>query len=364
MSGARGRPTGSVHFLVPEGVDVAARVSGGNVYDLALRDGLKGLGWDVRLEPIRPGEPSMASLLSTLGDGSLVLVDGLLAAQAPDALVHHSRRLRLVALAHMISASVAPAHERAGAGERERRALRAARRVVTTSRWTRDALVSAGAARAADITVARPGVSPAPATVGSSDGGRLLCVGALAPHKGQDVLVHALSGIDADVEWTCTFVGSLDTDRGFAAALRARVESVGLADRIRFTGVLTGGQLLDVYAAADLLVAPSRAESFGMAVADAVARGIPVFASRTGGLPEAIGGSGAGVLVPPDDPSALRAALLRWWTDAAWRSDLRARAERGRLTAPSWLDTARTVAAVLADLSSYDDVPVAVGRPA
>ena len=77
-------------------------------------------------------------------------------------------------------------------------------------------------------------------------------------------------------------------------------------------GVLTGRRLADAYRAADLVVAPSRAESYGMVVAEALARGIPVVAARVGGVPEAIAGSTAGILIPPNDPGALRAVLRRW----------------------------------------------------
>jgi glycosyltransferase involved in cell wall biosynthesis len=301
-------------------------------------------------------------MLASVRDDSLVLIDGLLAAQAPEAMVRESGRLRLVVLAHMLAASIARESERPAALGRERRALDAAVEVVATSRWTRDALLSEGIASPDRIVVARPGVAPAPATASSDTGGRLLCVGVVAPHKGQDVLLRALAGLGDAPDWTCTFAGSLAADPDFASALHAVTESAGLQERIRFTGVLTGRQLEDAYATADLLVAPSRVEGFGMAVADALARGVPVIASRVGGLPEAIGASGAGILVPPDDPSALRAALRRWWADAGARSALRAEALRTRHEAPGWRETAEVVAVALRQATSHGRASVAAGR--
>lgn len=340
--------TGTVEFVVPEGVDDPARVSGGNVYDLALRDGLTSLGWDVRI--LQQADDDLSATLARLTDGSLALIDGLLATRSPDALAGECARLRLVVLAHMVAASVASETERAAVAERERRAFDAADRIVATSRWIRGELVAEGVARADRIAVARPGVDPAPATIASDDGGRLLCVGAVAPHKGQDVLVRALAGLDEDRDWTCTVVGSLDVDPDFAEALTAVVESTGIADRVRFTGVLTGRALDAAYSAADLVVAPSRAEGFGMAVADALARGIPVLASRVGGLPEALGDNGAGILVPPDDPWALRVVLQQWWADSARREALKAEAMRTRDSGPGWRETAESVAAVLSEV--------------
>jgi hypothetical protein len=363
VTGAGATPA-TLHFLVPEGVADPALVSGGNVYDLALRDALLDLGWNVRMSGATPGEAGTAAALESVPDGSLVLIDGLPAVQAPEAMVRESGRLRLVVLAHMLASSVASASRRASTAARERRALDAAVRVVATSRWTRDVLLNEGVASPDRITVARPGVVSVEATTPSAAGGRLLCVGAVVPHKGQDVLVRALAGLAHAAGWTCTIAGSLDVDRDFASALRTVAESAGLRERIRFTGVLNGRPLEDAYAAADLLVAPSRAEGFGMAVADALARGIPVIASRVGGLPEAIGTSGAGILVPPGDPATLRIALHEWWTDPGRRSELTRAALRTRHDAPGWGDTAKAVAAVLGEVMAEGDVSQAAGRSA
>ncbi len=62
---------------------------------------------------------------------------------------------------------------------------------------------------------------------------------------------------------------------------------------VRFAGPLTGAELAASYAAADLLVLPSRAETYGMVVTEALARGIPVLATAVDGVPEALG-AGAG----------------------------------------------------------------------
>ncbi|WP_243062829.1 glycosyltransferase family 4 protein [Humibacter sp. RRB41] len=352
MSDTRDSAPRIVHVVVPEGVDDPLRVSGGNVYDLALCRGLTDLGWDVRMLRSASGGFATTAVLSRLPDGAVVVIDGLLAVEAPDALERESGRLRMVVLAHMVAASVAPEHERAAAADRERRALDAAAGVVVTSRWTRDELVSEGLSHPDRIVVALPGVERVPATVASPGGTRLLCVGAVAPHKGQDVLLRALAGLDDRQNWTCTLAGSLDVDPDFVAALMTVAEAAGLGERIRFAGVLMGSRLADAYAAADLLVAPSRAESFGMAVAEALAHGIPVLASRVGGLPEAVDGSGAGILVPPDDPWALRVVLQQWWSDAGRRSALKAEAMRTRCSAPGWHETAESIATVLSDVAS------------
>lgn len=353
----RADSSGRVYFVVPEAVADPARISGGNVYDLALRDGLSALGWDVRMPSVASSEAEMASALSRLPDDAVVLIDGLLAGVAPDALVQDSGRLLVVVLAHMVAATVAE-RDAAEVAARERRAFDAARRVVTTSGWTRRELLAQGIGDQHRIVVARPGTDRSPAATASSAGGRLLCVGVIAPHKGQDLLLRALAGLDERLDWTCTLVGSLEVDQGFAAELEALVSSTGLAGRIRFAGALGRDELEDVYANTDLLVAPSRAESYGMAAAEALAHGIPVLATRVGGLPEAVERSGAGILVPPEDPWALRVVLEQWCTDPARRHALKSEAVQGMATSSTWQDTARIVASVLTDVVT-DSVPAA-----
>jgi glycosyltransferase involved in cell wall biosynthesis len=179
----------------------------------------------------------------------------------------------------------------------------------------------------------------------------LICVAAVTPHKGYDVLAQALAKL-ADVPWTCLCVGSLTRDPDFVDQLRHQLAADGLTDRMRLAGPLTGTELDARYAAADLLVLASRGETYGMVVTEALARGIPVLATAVGGLPEALGrapdGSRPGLLVPPDDPAALAGALRRWLTDADVRRRLRGSARGRRSTLTGWSVTARQVGDALA----------------
>jgi glycosyltransferase involved in cell wall biosynthesis len=290
--------------------------------------------------------------LAQVPDGGVVLMDGLVACGAPDVVVRQAGRVRVVVLVHL------PLAEETGlepglAAEldaRERRTLRAASAVVATSAVAGRRLVDHHGLSPSRVHVAAPGVYPAPPAAGTDGGSRLLCVAAVTPRKGHDVLVEALAEIAA-LEWTCTCVGPLDHDRDHVDRVRGAIDRHGLGDRVQLVGPRTGDALAATYAAADVLVLASHAETFGMVVTEALAGAIPVVATAVGGVPEALGhapdGRSPGVLVAPGDSGALAGALRDWLTDPALRSRLRAAARARRTTLPGWDRTAARLHAVL-----------------
>ncbi|MEN2742265.1 glycosyltransferase family 4 protein [Microbacterium sp. X-17] len=348
-----------LHFVVPDSIDDPRLVSGGNRYDQRVRDGLRAEGWTVHMLLVTGrGTGWTGRALAALPEGALALVDGLLVSREPEAIVAHRSRLRIVVLAHMVAA---PTDSGDGMlGDRDLAALRAARRIIATSAWTRSQLLEQDAADPHRIVVARPGVDPAPATGASAGGGRLLCVAAVAPHKGQDLLVRALAGFADRDDWTCTLVGSLTVAPDFVAALTAVIDAAGLAGRIRFAGVLDPRALAEAYGEADLVVLPSRSESYGMAVAEALAHGVPVLATGVGGLPEAIAREDAAMIVPPDDAWALRVVLQQWWASAARRDALKAAALEAREAGRRWEDTIAVLSSALREAAVEDLRPEAV----
>ena len=349
-----------VHVVVPEGIDDPARPSGGNAYDRQVCRGLAALGWTVHQHPIagawpRPGTTGHAALaraVQRIPDGAVVLLDGLVASAAPDALVPHARRLRQVVLVHMpLGHRPADDGEAGAVRARERAVLAAAAAVVTTSAWTRGRLLELYALPADRVHVAEPGVDAAGLAPGTAAGDALLCVAAVTPEKGHDVLVDALATA-TDLSWRCACVGSLDRDPAFAEGVRRATRKKGLDDRVRFPGPRTGPELDRAYAAADLLVLASHAETYGMVVTEALARGLPVLAAEVGGVTEALGhaddGTRPGLLVAPGDPAALAAALRTWLGDADLRGRLRRAARERRASLRGWPATTSVLAGVLA----------------
>ncbi|WP_127476616.1 glycosyltransferase family 4 protein [Microbacterium sulfonylureivorans] len=342
-------PESVVWFVVPEGFDDPERVSGGSVYDQRVGAELRRIGWDVRTVETPAGDAG-GDPFERVPDGGLVLVDGLVAICAPDAIEAAACRVRVVALVHMAAAAFADVDD--GTVEGERRALPHAHRVIVASEWLKDELVRRGLSTPGRLVVARPGSDAAvSAAEGTSSGASLLCVGVVAPHKGQDTLVEALAELGSQTEWTCTFAGSVTSEHDFAARVAAQAAEAGISERITWAGVLSAHELDAAYAGADVLIAPSRTESYGIAVGDALRRGIPVIASRVGGIPEAAHPPDAAILVPPQDRRALGDALRRWIEDPALRATMSTAARRAAPSRTRWTDTARTIHTALAGLS-------------
>jgi len=345
----------AVHFIVPAGIDDPARPSGGNAYDRRIARGLAAAGWTVHLREVPgswpwPDARSLGALAAVVGgipDGALVLLDGLVASFAPEVLSSEAGRLRLVVLVHM---PLGQGTTDDGPREREGAVLSAAASVVTTSAWARRALLELYSLPADRVHVAQPGVDAAELAPGTEAAGTFLSVAAVIPGKGHDVLLDALAPL-AGLRWQCECVGSLERDPAFVERLRLRVLDGGMDGRVRFSGPQVEADLARSYAAADVLVLPSRAETYGMVIAEALARGLPVVAAEVGGVPEALGrsadGTRPGLLVPPGDPAALRDALRTWLEDAGLRRRLRSAARERRASLADWSTTTAAVAELL-----------------
>ncbi len=359
MGRALGR-TGNIvrlHVVVPAGFDDPGQPSGGNIYDRQVCARLAEAGWDVQVTTVAAAWPvpgpearaDLARVISAIPDGETALIDGLIASPAAAQLLPHAARIRMTVLLHMPLATALDTHHDASELRSERTVLRAAAGVVVTSEWTRQQVLAHFAIPARRVHVARPGVDrvaapPRPVR------GHLICVGALGRHKGQDLLIEALADL-ADLDWQCVLAGPLDRDPDFARQLQTRITRLHYGHRVRLAGVLTGAALSHLYSTADLLVAPSRSETFGMTVTEALAHGLPVIAAAVGGLPEALGttpdGGHPGQLIPPGDPAALAAALRDWLSDERHRDRLRTAARQRRPTLRGWEQTAHDLAHAL-----------------
>jgi glycosyltransferase involved in cell wall biosynthesis len=342
----------ALHFLIPG--DLAAG-TGGYVYDRRVIGGLRALGWQVMVHQLDASFPyptagalqGAQEVLESLPDQATVLVDGLALGAMPEQLRMQARRLRLWALIHLpLAAEVGlppELAERLRASERQ--ALQAVGHVIVTSSVTLRMLGAEGIPPQR-LTVIEPGVDEVPfAPRRTQESLRLLCVGTLSTGKAQELLVDALAPL-RQWPWQLTCVGSLERDRAAVQRLRAKLSQLGMEARIELAGEIEQERLTPYYLNADLFVLPTLFETYGMAVAEALAHGLPVVSTRTGAIPQMLG-SQAGLLVQPGDRQGLQDALLQLFEDRCLLERLAAGARVARERLPRWSQSCAHLSALL-----------------
>ena len=346
--------TPPLHFVVPGPID---QRTGGYIYDRLIVHGLRALGWTLQVHELAGRFPqadelayaSAAEAIETISPGAALVIDGLALpafAALGDclprpwvALIHHP-----LALETGLTAAEAQAF-----AELERKLLSRAARVIVTSQRTRRDL-AAYDLDDARIAVVRPGTEPAPLARGSGGPGMaLLCVASLTPRKGHVILLEALHE-SLDLHWHLTCAGSAERDPACAHSIAAAVDRFGLRQRVMLVGEQAESDLGPFYDRADLFVLASYHEGYGMVLAEALARGLPVISTTAGAIPDTVPND-AGLLVPAGDPQALAAALRQVMIAPELRADLIAGARAARRNLPSWDDATRLFAAALADLA-------------
>jgi glycosyltransferase involved in cell wall biosynthesis len=344
-------------FAVPGDL---ATPTGGYAYDRRMITELEHLGWHIDLVNLGDGFPwpsnetrsaAQARLLAVPARRAIV-IDGLAFGVLPEVASQFRSRHPLIALVHHPLAMEAGLS--AGQSDllraSERAALAATSQVIVTSAAIARCLVADYAVSAERITVACPGTDQAPMARGSQDGiVRLLSVGAVVPRKGFDVLIAAIATL-IDLPWHLTIAGDRSRDPETAAQLDADIRRYDLASRVAVRGVVSPERLAELYAGADLFVLASRFEGYGMAYAEAIARGLPIIGTNAGAIPDTVPAD-VGVLVAPDDPDALALALRKIIEDPDERRRMGTSARAAAARLPTWQESAKIFAHAIETLA-------------
>jgi len=328
------------------------RATGGWVYDQRLLEGLTRLGWRIHRLTLPPGFPHPSPAARTqavaafhgIADGSLVLVDQLCLGVLPEVAKAEAQRLRLVMIVHhplaLEDQRARPASLAFAQSERE--ALRHVAGVITTSPTTARILSTDYGVPTDRIIVAVPGVDRQPLARGSGSRSlTLLSVGAVVPRKNHDTLIAALASL-RHLPWRLAIVGNATRAPVHVARLRTRLAASGLTSHVTLTGEVSARALARRWQTADLYVAASRHEGYGMAIAEALSHGVPVITTRAGAVGAWIGRHGA-LVVPDGNTAQLRAALAQVITKPHLRAQLRRGALARRRALPTWEATAEAV---------------------
>ena len=334
--------TSTLHFVVPGSLD---QRTGGYLYDARMVAGLRVRGFRVDVHELGGRFPdadeqataALRAALDGIPDGGRVVVDGLAMGGLPHLVAEHAIRLRIVALVHHPLADETgltdSARERFRAPEQA--ALAPVRGVVVTSAFTAMRLSEYGV-EGSRVRPVEPGTDPAAEAHGPGEGEppRLLSVGTVTPRKGHDLLIRALALL-RDRPWQCVCAGSLDRDTNFVDQVRAEISEAGLETRVQLLGEQSSDQLSAIYDAASVFVLPSWYEGYGMALTEALARGLPIISTTGGAIPGTVP-SRAGQLVAPGDVEALAEAIRGWLDDPMARNRAATAARDAARRLPTW----------------------------
>jgi glycosyltransferase involved in cell wall biosynthesis len=231
--------------------------------------------------------------------------------------------------------------------ELEHRLFQRLPRVIVTSDTTAATLITRFHIPSERIRIIVPGTDPMPRSPGSAGGtSRILSVGTLIPRKGHEVLLHALARL-RDLDWNLTLVGSPDHDPVHARALVALAEALAIAHRVRFAGELVDDALEAAWRAADVFALATYYEGYGMAIAEALRRGLPVVVTD-GGAAGALVTPDAGFVDPVGDRDRTADSLRRLIADHALRRHMAGQAWQVGKTLPSWQAQAALFVSALA----------------
>jgi glycosyltransferase involved in cell wall biosynthesis len=316
-----------VSLIVPAPFD---QVSGGYGYDRRMVGELRAQGDVVSVVELAGKFPltddtardAACAAWDRLAEAGRPVIDGLalpafadmedaLAARGAVGLIHHPNALET---------GFAEA-ERDSLRGMEQRLYRRLHRLIVTSEPTAEQLVTGFGVDRARIAVVTPGTDDAPRCMGSGGPGcEILSLGTLVPRKGHDVLLRSLARL-FDLDWHLTIAGSPHHHRAYAESLVALTEELGIVPRVRFAGEVTGDALEALWRGADLFALATWFEGYGMAVAEALKRGLPV-AVCAGGAAAALVEPEAGVVCEPGDQVQLSKALRRLIFSPSLRAEM------------------------------------------
>lgn len=200
-----------------------------------------------------------------------------------------------------------PAPRAAVFGLAERAAARWARAIVCVCEYERQLALAKGLCARDQLHVVYNGVRDVPAALRAAPGStpvRIVSVARFEPPKDHRALLFALARLNA-LDWRIDLVG----DGPLEAETRRFSEALGIAGRVHFLGYQADPA--PALARAQIFVLCSRSEAFPRSVLEAMRAGLPVVASKVGGLPEAVDNEVNGILIPRNDPEALASALSR-----------------------------------------------------
>jgi len=341
-------------LIVPAPFDA---VSGGYEYDRRIVAGLREGGHGVQVTELAGTYPladeaardAARAAWNAIGVSWRPIIDGLALPAFADLADELAARRAVALIHHPTSFETGLGEpERAALLRTERRLFAALPRLIVTSEPTASQLAAEFGVERDRIRVVVPGTDDAPRSPGS--GGptcHIVSIGTLVPRKGHDLLLRALVRL-FDLDWRLTIAGSPDRDPVHAHALAALADALGIARRVEFAGEVTGDALEALWQQADLFALATHWEGYGMAIAEALKRGVPAVVTAGGAAGKLITPE-SGVVCPVGDHTNLSKALRRLIFGTGLRREMADAAWQVGQTLPDWRTQAREFAQALAE---------------
>ena len=341
-----------IHFVIPGDLSLP---TGGYAYDRRVLALAGEAQLDLRYLKIPGSYPSpkvedlqgTAQTIAQTADHSVLLIDGLALGAMPPDLVRAFNR-RVVALVHhpLGLESGLPAQRAAELLANEKAVLALCEAVIVTSHDTARILADEFSVPRDKISVAEPGNERCLRAQGSGNAApTIVAVGAISQRKGYDVLIDALGALK-NFRWQLIIAGATDRNQDIYRALCKRVGERNLGGHVTFAGSLSDAALAQLYHVTDIFVMASHYEGYGMALTEALARGLPIVTTLSGAAAVQAPDEAA-LKVPVNDPEALKIALARVMGDRDLRQRMGDAAWAAAQHLPCWSDTVATIAKTL-----------------
>ena len=337
-----------IALLVPGPISA---ISGGYGYDRRIVAELRAAGHAVDVHELGGHHPlpddaaraAARAAWAAMAPDALPVIDGLglpafagVIDRAAVGLIHHPTSME----------AGFSADDAAALREIECRMFPALSGCIVTSETTAATLAADFGVAAERIASVVPGTEAAPRNAGSGgDTCRILSIGTLIPRKGHELLLRALARL-FDLDWHLTIAGGAP-DPVHAASLRNLAEDLKIAQRVDFVGVATGEALEALWRGADVFALATEYEGYGMAIAEALKRGLPVAITK-GGAAGALVPVEAGVVCEVGDLVTYSKALRRVVFDVELRAEMAQAAWEAGQTLPDWATQGREFAGALA----------------
>jgi glycosyltransferase involved in cell wall biosynthesis len=297
----------TVHFLITGDIQ---SLTGGYLYNMHMINGLRGkghlvnvFGTDWQWKDSDSLEYICRHHLKKLPHGSCVIVDSLILASLHHIVQEFGDRLKFLGLIHLPASYNVLSGVHGKLADEELTAINDMRQVIVTGQFTFDLLCNVGL-NPARICLVEPGTDHFPRKKRYKPvPSELLCIANYSALKAQDVLIRALCRLTA-WNWSLHLYGDTNRDKKYTEALRSLIRQLKMEHRIIVHGIVERHEISTVFLNADLFLMPSLFESYGMAITESLAHGIPVVTTSAGNIPYTLP-AGMGLLTEPGNEEQL-----------------------------------------------------------